>query len=33
MISSKNERVFIRDLSELTFQIVLNDWWASMNEG
>jgi hypothetical protein len=33
MISSKNERVFIRDLSDLTLQIIIDAWWASMNEG
>jgi len=33
MISSKNDRVFIRDLSDLTLQIIFNDWWASMNVG
>ena len=33
MISSKNERVFIRDLTDLTLQIVYDAWWASMNEG
>jgi hypothetical protein len=33
MISSKNERVFIRDLSDLTLQIIFDAWWASMNEG
>src|SRR5882757_2039031 len=33
MISSKNERVFIRDLSDLTFQIIFDVWWASMNVG
>jgi len=33
MISSKNERVFIRDLSDLASQIVFDAWWASMNEG
>jgi hypothetical protein len=33
MISSKNERVFIRDFSELTFQITFYMWWASMNVG
>ena len=33
MISSKNELVFIRDLSDLTFQIVFNACWASMNVG
>jgi len=33
MISSKNERVFICDLSDLTLQIIFNAWWASMNVG
>jgi hypothetical protein len=33
MISSKNERGFIRDLSNLTLQIVCDAWWASMNVG
>jgi hypothetical protein len=33
MISSKNERVFIHDLSDFTLQIILDAWWASMNEG
>jgi len=33
MISSKNEHVFIRDLSDLTLQIIINPWWASMNVG
>jgi hypothetical protein len=33
MISSKNERVFIRDLSDLTLQIIFHAWWASMNVG
>jgi hypothetical protein len=33
MISSKNKRVFIRDLSDLTFQIIFDAWWASMNVG
>jgi len=33
MISSKNERVFIRDLSDLTLQIIFDAWWASMNIG
>jgi hypothetical protein len=33
MISSKNERVFIRDLSDLTLQIIFDAWWASMNVG
>jgi len=30
MISSKNERVYIPDLSDLTLQIIPDDWWASM---
>jgi hypothetical protein len=33
MISSKNEHVFIRDLSDLTLQIIFDAWWASMNVG
>jgi hypothetical protein len=33
MISSKNQRVFIHDLSDLTLQIIINAWWASMNVG
>jgi len=33
MISSKNECVFIRDLSDLTLQIIFHAWWASMNVG
>jgi hypothetical protein len=33
MISSKNERAFIRDLSDLTLQMIINAWWASMNVG
>jgi len=33
MISSKNEHVFIRDLSDLTLQMIFNAWWASMNQG
>jgi hypothetical protein len=33
MISSKNTRVFIRDLSDLTFHIIFDAWWASMNIG
>jgi len=33
MISSKNERVFIRDLTDLTPQIIFDAWWASMNVG
>jgi len=31
MISSKNECVFIRDLSDLTLQIIFDALWASMN--
>jgi len=33
MTSSKNERVFIRDLSDLTGQIIFHAWLASMNVG
>jgi hypothetical protein len=33
MISSKNKRVFIRDLSDLILQIVFDASWASMNVG
>jgi len=33
MISSNNERVSIRDLSDLTSQIIFHAWWASMNVG
>ena len=33
MLSSKHERVFIRDLSDLTLQIIIDAWWASMNVG
>ncbi len=33
MISSKNERVFIRDLCDLTLQIIFDAWLASMNVG
>jgi len=33
MISSKYERVFIRDLSDLTLQIITDAWWVSMNVG
>jgi len=33
MISSKNERVFIRDLSEHSLQIIFDAWWASINVG
>jgi len=31
MISSKNELVFIRDVSDRTLQIIFDAWWASMN--
>ena len=33
IISSKNERVFIHDLSDLTLQFIVHAWWASMNVG
>jgi hypothetical protein len=33
MITSKHERFFIRDLSDLTLQIIFGAWWASMNDG
>jgi hypothetical protein len=33
MIFSKNEHVFICDLSDRTLQISFDAWWASMNEG
>jgi len=33
MISSKNEHVFIGDLSDLTLQMIFDAWWASMKEG
>jgi hypothetical protein len=33
MISSKNEHVFIRYLSDLTLQIIFNAWWDLVNEG
>ena len=33
IIPSKNERVFIHNLSDLTLQIISNAWWASMNDG
>jgi len=33
MISSDNERVFIRDFSDLTLQMIVDAWWALMNEG
>jgi len=31
MISSKNEQVFIHDLSDLTLEMLFDAWWASMN--
>jgi hypothetical protein len=31
IISSKNEHIRIRDLSELTLQNIYDAWWASMN--
>ena len=33
IISSKKERVSIRDLSDVTLQIIFDAWWDSMNEG
>ena len=33
MISSKNEHVFIHDLSNLTIQIIFDALWASVNVG
>jgi len=33
MISSKNEHLFIRDLSDHILQIIFDAWWASLNEG
>jgi hypothetical protein len=33
MISSKNEPVFVPDLSKLTLPIVFDAWWASLNVG
>jgi hypothetical protein len=33
MISLKNERVLIHDLSDLTAQIMLDVWWAPVNYG
>jgi len=31
MISANNDRVFIRDMSDVTSQIIVDAWWASMN--
>jgi len=33
IVASKNECVFISNLSNLTLQIIVNAWWASMNVG
>jgi len=33
MVSCKSECIFVCDLSDLTFQIIFNAWWASMNAG
>ena len=33
LISSKNEHVFVRDVSDLTLKIIFDAWWASMNVG
>jgi len=33
MSASKNERVFISVLSDLSLQIIFDAWWASMNDG
>jgi len=33
MISSKNEHVFICDLSDITLQIIFDACWASLNVG
>jgi len=33
MMSSNNGRGSIRDLSDLTLQIIFDAWWASMDEG
>jgi hypothetical protein len=33
IISSQNKRIVICDLSDLTLQIMLDAWWASMNVG
>jgi len=31
MISSKHEGIFIRDVNDLTLEIIFNTWWASIN--
>jgi len=33
MISSKNEHIYIGDLSDLTLQIIFDACWTSLNEG
>jgi len=33
LIFSKNKHDFVRDLSDLTLQIIFDAWWASMNVG
>jgi len=33
MISSKNEHVLIRNLTDLTLQIIFDAWWASIHLG
>jgi hypothetical protein len=33
VITSKNEYVFIRNLTDHTLQIIFEAWWASMNDG
>jgi len=33
MISSKNDCVFIRDLSDLILKVIFDTWWAFMNVG
>jgi len=31
MISPRNEHVIIRDMSDITLEIIFDAWWASMN--
>jgi len=33
LISSKNQHVFIRDLGDLSLQIIFDAWWASIHIG
>jgi len=33
MRSAKNDCVFIRDLTDLTLEIIFDAWWVSMNAG